>query len=85
MTEHTGPVRDEVRDEIRTMFRGRGQDYMSAEMELERLLRDNPERRGEIVQAVIEIAGDPMYDWGSALGVLEVQGLVDGALRQSLT
>ena len=77
MSEHTGSPADEVRNEIRTMFRGRGQDYMSAEMELERLIRDNPDWHNEIVEAVLGIVGDPIYDWSSALSTLEVQGLVD--------
>ena len=81
MTEHTGGVPDEVRAEIRTMFQGRGQDYMSAELELERLLRDNPHWRHEIVAAVGELVGDPMYDWSTAMSVLELQGLVDRRWR----
>jgi hypothetical protein len=81
VNEHTGAVPDDVRDEIRTIFRGRGQDYMSAEMELERLLRDNPDWREEIVEAVKEIVGDPIYDWQSAMSVLELQGLIDRSWR----
>lgn len=63
------------------MFRGRGQDYMSAEKELERLLRDNPDWRNEIVAAVAELVGDPMYDWASAMSVLELEGLIDRGWR----
>ena len=81
MTEHTGSVPEVVRSEIRIMFRGRGQDYMNAEKELERLLRDNPAWRQEIVAAVGELVGDPTYAWSSAMSVLELHGLVDRAWR----
>ena len=49
---------------------------MVLDRDLSRLLRDNPDWRSAIVEAVEELVGDPMFRWDEALAVLAVEGAI---------
>jgi hypothetical protein len=68
-------VPEEIREEVRSILRGRGQDWMSLEGELARLIRDNPDWHAEIGAAVMEVEGDLAYDWQAAMAVLRDAGI----------